>query len=318
MTALGDHVVVLTGASSGIGRATALLCARRGASLVLGARRELALEDLARECRAAGGQAVVVAGDVADPETSRALAAAAVERFGRIDAWINDAGVYGVGRFEATPPEVFDRMLDVNLRGTVYGSREALNQFRAQGDRGVLINISSMVGGLAGALASAYATSKWGVRGLTLALHEELRDEPRMHACVVRPAAIDTPIFRHGANYSGHEMRALTPTYPPEQAAATVVALITEPRREVIIGRSGRLLSALHAVAPATIDRIFAERSERDHFLDRAAAPTSGNVLEPDPRWTTASGAWKTTDRRRAALLLPIAALGVAVAVLRR
>jgi short-subunit dehydrogenase len=314
MTAHVDRVVVITGASSGIGRATALRCAGRGAKLVLGARRGDVLDELTRDCARLGGEAVSVAGDVADAEMAGAIADQAIARFGRIDVWVNNAGVYAVGDFEDTPPDVVDRVLDVNLRGAIHGSRAALAQFRAQGGAGTLINVSSMVGGLAGPLVAAYAASKWAIRGFTLSLHEELRDEPAMHACVVRPAAIDTPIFRHAANFTGQGLRALTPTYPPEDVADAIVRLFDEPKREVIVGRSGTVLAALHAVLPGVVDRLFAERSARNHLVPDATAPaTRGNLMEPDPTWTTASGQWPR-HRGRIAAVLPVAAAGVVTA----
>jgi NAD(P)-dependent dehydrogenase (short-subunit alcohol dehydrogenase family) len=218
-----------------------------------------------------------------------------------------------VGPFEATPPEVFERVIAVDLMGVVSGSRIALEQFRLAGE-GTLINVSSMIGGLAGPQVSAYATAKWGVRGFSFALREELRETPSIHVCVVRPAGIDTPIFRHAANFSGRRLQALTPTYPPEQAAAVIARLITHPQREVIVGGSGRVLAALRAITPPVVDRIFGERAQRNQFAgDESAPATPGNVFEPDPGWTTASGGWPTVKRRRRALALPLA-LAAAVA----
>ncbi len=276
-------VVVITGASSGIGRATALHCAERGARVVLGARRGDAVADLAQECIAAGGKALGLTADVTDPTQLRALAEAAVGDFGGIDVWVNNAGVYAVGPFEETPPEVFDELVAVNLMGVVSGSRVALEQFRLQG-RGTLINISSMIGGLAGPQVSAYATTKWGVRGFSFALREELR-ETAIEVCVVRPAGIDTPIFRHAANFSGRRLKALEPTYPPEQVAEAIARLITHPQREVVVGASGLALVAARVLAPPLVDRIFGARAQRNHFVDDLAAPpTRGNVFAPGSR----------------------------------
>ena len=314
---LEAKVVVITGASSGIGRATALLCARRGASVVLAARRQEALDDVADLCRAAGGEAVAVAVDVTEAGALQSLADTAVARFDRIDAWINNAGIYAIGPFEDVPEEVFERVLAVNLSGAVSGSRAALAQFRRQG-HGVLINVSSMIGGLAGPQATAYATSKWGLRGFTLALHEEVQDAPDIAVCGVRPASFDTPIFRHAANYSGRALKALTPTYPTDEAASVIADLIEHPRREVILGSSGKKISAAHAVLPAVVDRIFAKRTLRDQFADHPAADTPGNAFEPDPGWKSESGDWPVQKPHRAALLVPLLGAVAAVAVARR
>lgn len=170
-----------------------------------------------------------------------------------------------------------------------------------------------MIGGLAGPYVSAYATTKWGVRGLSFALREELRAAPGIEVCVVRPSSIDTPIFRHAANFSGRALKALTPTYPPEQAARTIARLIEHPRREVVVGRSGTALELAHALAPALIDRIFGARATRNQFAGDAPAPsTSGNVFEPDPVWTSASGDWPTVHRGRRPIALSLAAVAAA------
>lgn len=318
MTEIQDAVIVITGASSGIGRATALHLAGRGAKLVLGARREAVVADVAEQCRAAGGDAISARLDVADAASVEAIAVAAVERFGRIDVWINNAGLYSVGHFEDTPPEVFDRVLAVNLQGVVSGSRSALSRFRSQ-ERGTLINVSSMIGGLAGPYVSAYATAKWGVRGFSFALREELRGSPEIQVCVVRPSSVDTPIFRHSANFSGRALKALTPTYTPDEAAKVIAHLIAHPRREVVIGPSGYGLVLARALAPVLVDRIFGKRASKNQFDgDRKAPQTDGNVFEPDPGWQQASGNWPTVDRKRPAIALPLLAAAAGAIALRR
>ena len=284
-------VVVITGASSGIGRALAHHGARAGWRIVVAARRAEALRTLVEECISVGAAADAVALDVTDRAAVDRLAETAVGQFGRIDAWVNAAGVYMVARFEDTPPEAFDRLIAVNLGGTVNGSRAGLAVFRNQ-KHGVLINISSMVGGLASPYVPAYAASKWAVRGFTLSLREELRGDAAIHACVVRPASIDTPIFRRAANYTGRELKALAPTYEVGSAAARIAALVTRPKREVIIGRSGILISAAHALAPSAVDRIFASRVPSNQFTGEAAPPTAGNLFESSLEWVSEDGEW--------------------------
>jgi short-subunit dehydrogenase len=290
---LSGKVVVVTGASSGIGRATALACSRQGARVVAAARKGAALESLAAGCAAWGGELRAVPLDVTAADAMETLAASALAAFGQIDAWVNNAGVYAVGRFEQTPPEAFDRLLAVNLTAAVRGSRVALAQFRSQG-RGVLINVSSMVGGLPGPYVSAYATSKWGLRGFSLALHAEVRDEQGIDVCVVRPSSVDTPIFRQAANFSGRRIKALTPTYPPEQAARAIARLIVRPRREVVVGRAGTALVTVRHLAPGLVDRIFAKRAVRDQFAgDDPAEVSDGNIYHPEARWDTTDGGWR-------------------------
>jgi short-subunit dehydrogenase len=158
------------------------------------------------------------------------------------------------------------------------------------------VNVSSMIGGLPGPYVSAYATSKWAVRGLSLALHAEVRNEDGIDVCNVRPSSIDTPIFRQAANFSGRRIKALTPTYSPEEAARVIAGLLVRPRREVVIGRSGKLLVTARHAAPGLVDRIFARRAVDDQFDgDAAAEATEGNLFEPDDRWDTVDGGWKAS-----------------------
>lgn len=290
---LDGRSVVVTGASSGIGRATALACSRQGARVVAVARKETALESLAAACAGWGGEVRAVALDVTSDGAMETVAAISLETFGRIDAWVNNAGVYAVGRFEQTPQEAFERVLAVNLTAAVRGSRVALARFRKQ-KAGVLINVSSMVGGLPGPTVSAYATSKWALRGFSLALHAEVRDETGIDVCVVRPSSIDTAIFRQTANFSGRRVKALTPTYAPEEVARAIARLITHPRREVVVGRSGKALVTARHLAPGLVDRVFATRAVRDQFDGAApAAVTAGNLFAADARWGTVTGGWR-------------------------
>jgi len=183
---LGGAVVVVTGASSGIGRATGLAFAERGARVVVAARRAAALEDLARECEGVGGQARAVPTDMTDEAAVAELARQAVERFGRIDVWVNNAGVYLLGSLEATPPKAFRQVLETNFFGYVNGARAVLPRFRDQG-HGVLINNASVYSHLGAPWLTAYVSSKFAVRGFSEALRQELADLPDVHVCTVSP-----------------------------------------------------------------------------------------------------------------------------------
>src|SRR5918911_2162180 len=211
-----DKVVVVTGASSGIGRATAHAFAKRGASLMLAARSDQQLDIVERECADLGVRAIGVPTDVADNEQIERLGARAEEEYGRVDVWVNNAGLLLLGRIDEAPVEDFERIIQTNLMGTAYGSRVALKHFRQRG-QGTLINVSSIVSGMGQIYSSAYTASKWGVRGLSEALRMEVADQPGIHVCTVMPSAIDAPIFQHAANYTGQDIKALPPVYPPEQ-----------------------------------------------------------------------------------------------------
>src|SRR3954454_1674194 len=244
------QVVVITGASSGIGRATAQAFAQRGASLVLAARRAEMLEEAARECEALGGTAIAVPTDVTNEAQVQALGRRAVERFGRIDVWFNNAGVGAFGRLESIPIEAWRRVIEINLFGYVHGAKVAMRQFRRQG-HGVLVQNASIVGRTAKPDGTPYATSKFAIRGFSEALRQELLDQPDIHICTVLPSVIDTPFFQHAANFSGRNVRAAPPVYTAEEVADTVVALASRPQAEAIVGGFGKLAAVQERFAPA-------------------------------------------------------------------
>jgi short-subunit dehydrogenase len=308
---LSGKVIVVTGASSGIGRATALRFARAGASVALASRSRDALAALAGEIERAGGRALAVDCDVADDDAVERLAVRAEEALGPIDAWVNDAGVYALGRFEDTPPEVFRKLVDTNLLGTVNGSRAALKRFRARG-RGVLVNVASIDGRIAAPYASAYSATKHAVVGFSAALRQELRLEGKrhVHVSVVLPATIDTPLFHHAANFTGVEVKALPPVYPPDKVARTIARLVVRPRREALVGTAAHVMSLSWTLAPSLAERAIARMVHRSHFRrHRAAADSPGNAFAPSlPE--AATGGWLRPHRwaRRAALALPAVA----------
>ncbi|KMO32407.1 short-chain dehydrogenase [Methylobacterium variabile] len=292
MTDLRSAVVVLTGASSGIGRAAALAFARRGARLVLAARRRDALEDVAEACRRLGGEAVVVPTDVTDPEAVQALAQAAERAFGGIDVWINNAGTGVFGPYQNAPLDLHRLTVAVNLLGGMYGAYAALPTFLRQGHGTLITNIS--LGGWAPApFAAAYTASKFGLRGFTAALRQELRRHRRIHVCSVFPAMIDTPGLDHGANVSGKRIDAGPLVYAPEDVAETFVHVARHPHDEVAVGWPARAAQAAYALAPGPTEHLMGIAIHR--ALDRAgpAPVTHGALRAPLDDARHVSGGWR-------------------------
>jgi short-subunit dehydrogenase len=315
-------VVVITGASSGIGRATALHFARKGASLVLAARREDALESLVEECEAYGARAFAVPTDTTDPEQVQELGGRAVEVYDRIDVWVNNAAVSFFSPFLDVPLKDFSRVLDVNVMGYVYGSRVALQRFRSQGT-GVLINVSSIVGVIPQPYTSAYSMSKAAVRALGVSLRSELLLDKarRIHVCTVLPATIDTPFFNHAANYTGRKAVAMPPVYPPQKVAAAIYKLAASPRREVVVGGAGRAMVRRHRSSPAKVETAMAYQVDRTHLSRRQRAEaTSGNLYEPslDHRDAAVTGGWSGRRRTLQRSLAGTAALAAGGVLVRR
>jgi NAD(P)-dependent dehydrogenase (short-subunit alcohol dehydrogenase family) len=310
-------VVVITGASSGFGRAAALAFARAGARVSLSARGRDALEDTAHACRRLGAEALVIAADVGDAAAVDQLAHRTVERFGRIDVWVNNAGVILYGRFEDSPAEDFERVVRTNLLGQVHGARAALRQFRRQG-RGVLINMGSVWGRVSSPQVSAYVASKHAVQAFSECLRQELRHEPDIEVATMLPQAADTPIFAHAGNYTGREVCPIPPLVTAEQVADGILACARDPKREVTFGRAGRLVEAFHMLAPGLYLKLLPPFFERGTFGTEPRPPSPGNLYDPSEPYAQVDGGW---ERRRrlptrlaaacAVLVLPLAGLGL-------
>jgi short-subunit dehydrogenase len=278
-----NPVVVITGASSGIGKATALRFADEGARLVLAARRKNLLDELAEQCEERGAEAIAVETDVCKERDVQKLAKAAIKEFGQIDVWINNAGVSAIGRFDEIPIEDNEQVIKINLLGVMYGSSTALRHFRER-NAGVLINVASALAQQAAPYQAAYVASKHAVRGLDDAIRQELlvNGESDIHVCTVMPVSMNTPLFRHAANYSGHKAQAIPPVYDPERVAETIVELAWNPQREVIVGTSGRLLTAQQKLSPELTERQLAKLTHRRQIERSPRERTrSGNLFRP-------------------------------------
>jgi short-subunit dehydrogenase len=287
---ISDSVVVITGASSGIGRATALQIAKKKGTLVLAARQEEALQDAAEECGRLGARVLAIETDVTDEGQVQNLAQRAVETFGRIDAWVNDAAVTMLARFEQSPSDSFRRVIETNFFGYVHGARAVLPQFRAQG-YGVLVNVASILGKAGAPYSSAYVASKFAITGFSESLRMELLDARQIHVCTILPATIDTPLFQKAANYTGRVVQPPPPVYPPEEVAAAIVRCLTHPKREVPVGNAGRM-NSMRTMAPALAERIIARKIDRQHLGDKSAPPSDGNLFQPLAEFHSVHGGW--------------------------
>lgn len=274
---LEDRVVVITGASSGLGRATAMELASRGCNLVLAARDAEALADTANQC---GTLALIVETDVTKMEDVQKLADTALAEYSHIDAWINNAGVTLYGFLEDAPLDEHERVIETNLFGAIYGARAIIPIFRSQ-HRGTLINVGSVLSNVGQAYVPSYVISKFGVHGLTEALRVELADERDIHVCTIFPYAIDTPHFQSAANYIGREPRALPPTQSPETVARAIAGLIAKPRRTRFVPRTIRLGLLMHALLPRTTERLLLDTLRRWHISKEPEQIGSGNLYEP-------------------------------------
>jgi short-subunit dehydrogenase len=274
-------VIVITGASSGIGLTTARMAAEAGAKLVLTARDERVLRDVVEGIRAEGGQAVYLAGDVTEPLVSQNVARLAEHAYGRIDTWINNAGVGVSGSAEQVPVEDMRRLFDVNFWGTVYGTQAALPRLKRQG--GVLINMGSIECDIGVPLHSAYSASKHAVKGFTDSLRMELeKEEAPVVVTLVKPAAIDTPFFEHSRNYLDKNYAPPPPVYAPEVVARTLLTCAVRPVREITVGGSGRAMIGLMRQFPHAGDRLFEATMYEAQTTDRPRrGPREGSLRRP-------------------------------------
>jgi NAD(P)-dependent dehydrogenase (short-subunit alcohol dehydrogenase family) len=310
---IGDSVVVITGASGGIGRATALRFAREGATLVIAARRERALHEVAEECRSLGGQALVVPLDVTNEQAVRDLARQAVENYGRIDVWVNNAAVTLFGRVEEAPTELYRRVLETNFFGYYYGIRSVLPYFREQGS-GVLVNVASIVAEISQPYTSAYVASKFAIRALSDCVRMELAldDASGIHVCTVMPATIDTPLFNQAANYTGRGVKAMDPVLPAERVADAILSVAKCPCRETVVGGVGRMFMWMKRLMPGIFERVMAPAMDQNHLKQEPSPSTQGNLFEPMPEYATISGGWRPQDSGSGRwLLMGAVAVGV-------
>jgi short-subunit dehydrogenase len=263
---LDQQVIVITGASSGIGLATVELAASHGAKLVISARSEETLSDIVGAIQSAGGEAIHVAADVGSREQVEHIAQAAIEHFGCIDTWINDAGGSIYGRLEEVSEEDSRRLFDTNFWGVVNGSLAALPHLRRNG--GALINVGSEVSDAVIPLQGMYSASKHAVKGFTDALRVEVEevDKAPVSITLVQPTAVDTPFPQHAKNYMDNEPKLPTPMIDPKQVAEAILHAATKPTRDIKVGAMAKLNTAMHKAMPAIAEKIAAKYVNKQHY----------------------------------------------------
>jgi NAD(P)-dependent dehydrogenase (short-subunit alcohol dehydrogenase family) len=292
---LNGRVVVITGASSGFGKGAARRFAELGATVVLAARRDVLLDEVARECEAAGGKASAIATDVSCQADMLKLADSAVGEYGAIDVWVNNAGAGALGRFEDVPLEDHVKVIETDLLGTLYGSYFAMQQFRRQGN-GTLINVASVIGKVPAPYFASYAAAKHGVVGLSASLRQELSEDQidTIRVCTVMPTTFDTPFFEHAAQYTGHEASPIPPTYDPKEVVDTIVKLATDPEDEVSVGTAAKVSTFAHRLFPGVVEKMMARQTRKAEFDKANPGPeNSGSLHEPMPSGTGVKGGWK-------------------------
>lgn len=312
---LAEQVVVITGASSGIGRCTATHLAARGARVVVTARRADELDDLVREIEASGGQTLAVPGDVTREEDLRAVARAAIDRFGRIDTWVNNAGIFIQGRVQDVPLDEVRRQLDVNLVGAINGTRCALYAMLPRGE-GVVVQVSSIAAEQGAPYLSAYSAAKAGINAFTEAVRTELQGSG-VALSVLHVPPVDTPIYDHGRGRLGVQPKPTPPMAYPEEVAWGIARLAESGARAdyVFWARPFVLLStALPAFSEWLLHHV-----RRGNWADDP--PGGDNVdtpetVHPNPEdagW--ADQGWRGLTLREAVRILPAETLLGAAAI---
>jgi len=307
--------VVITGASSGIGAATALAFARKRAHLVLAARGEAGLTDIAERVVMAGGSAEVRTLDVTDAAAVAAFAAEARTVLGEIDLWFSNVGIGVVGKYHDVPIADHRQVIEANLIGHMNDAHAVWPIFLAQ-DRGAWVNMISVGGFFATPYAAAYAASKFGLRGFSEALRAEVSKNPRIHVCDVYPTFVDTPGIDHAGNYTGAKLSLPPGALAPETVAKAVVKLAKRPRNTTVVGAPALLLKLGQFAAPNLGAAMM--NGFMDVWSDRAepGEDDTGALYEAPPGASGVDGGRRHPERRRKAAIVAggVAAAGLAAA----
>ncbi|MCB2410858.1 SDR family oxidoreductase [Hymenobacter lucidus] len=312
---LSKQVIVITGASSGIGLVTARMAAEKGAKLVLAARSENALRQLCDEINDAGGEATYVVADVSRQDDVQRIAQAAQAKFGGFDTWINDAGVSIYGKLVDIPVDDMRKLFDTNLWGLVYGSLEAVKHLKQRG--GAIINVGSILSESTAILQTIYSASKHAVKGFTDGLRMELEmDEAPIVVTLIKPAAIDTPYPLHAKNYMEREAQHAPPAYAPETVARAIIHCCETPEREITVGGGGRAMVSMAQLAPRLLDKFMENVFAKQEKADYPPRPRHQNGLDHAAGRLEERGNYPGSTRENSyyttATLHPLAAAAVA------
>lgn len=282
MRPISEQVVVITGASSGIGRETAIQFGRRGASVVLAARNETALREVAKEVERLGGQSRVIVTDVSEWDRVNRLAQEAADRFGRIDTWVNNAAASEYATVEEMTVEEIERQIQVILVSQIYGTKAALPHMKRQG-QGTIINNASVLAERAVPLQAAYCAAKHGVKGFTEALRLELEHERSgIKVTLLMPSSINTPLFDHVRSKLGVKPQPIPPFYEPRVVAEAILFAAEHPRRDIVVGGAGKMLTVMERISPSLLDRFMLMRGQM-FKQQKTDQPDNGqdNLFEP-------------------------------------
>lgn len=310
-TTLLNQTVVITGASSGIGKATAIAFACEGANLVLAARGLQGLEETATACRKRGALVKIVATDMSDATQVQQLVKEALSINGHIKCWINNAGVLSFGKFEETPVEVIGQVIKTNLLGYVYGARAVLPVFKQQGS-GVLINNISIGGWMPAPFGTAYTASKYGIRGLVEGLQAEVSNYPGIHICALYPGFQRSAGIGHAANYSGIRLSTPPPAFDPRRLADAMVKLAKHPVAASYPDWFGFLFKKLYQVCPAAIRTLSSFAMRGAMKWANKTVNNSGTVLHPSKGYNSIYGKTLLSSSAGASNRIVIAGLGIA------
>jgi short-subunit dehydrogenase len=277
---LREQVIVITGASSGIGLATARRAAKAGARLVLVSRNDDALQQLAREIEDSGGEVLHLSADVGQRNELKRVASEAAARFGGIDTWVNNAGVSIYGRLTEVSDEDHHRLFQTNFWGLVNGSLAAIPYLKVNG--GALINIGSVLSDQAAPLQGMYSASKHAVKGFTDALRMELEEEGApISVTLIKPAAIDTPYPQHARNYTSQEPGLPPPVYHPDEVAKAILYAATHIKRDIYVGSGGRAMSIANRTLPRVMDRVGQTFLAKSQLRQEAPREPEGALHRP-------------------------------------